>query len=262
MFQPDNVRKGRAERVVLVSVPKSGTHLVSRLLEGLGYTLHWRLMHEVPEVTEPESWSRDLLEQPPGTCLIVHRLTPALLPWAFARDWHDGSSIRVLFHYRDPRDVVISGLHALLDPRRYSRNLTAQSFILAEMLAARTSLRERLDFLFEAPPGVAGAIDPMALFRKLTWLLLHPRVLSTRFEALIGPEGGGDAETQRREVERVAAHLGVDADPAAVAGGLFDPGSVTFRRGRIGQWRELFTPAQAAAFGERYGDILGRYGYA
>jgi hypothetical protein len=252
-----------AERVVLVSIPKSGTHLVSRLLEGMGYTLRWRLMHEVPEVSEPESWRRDLLEQPAGTCLIVHKLTPGLLPWVFARDWHDGQSIKVLLHYRDPRDVVISGLNALADPRGYSRKLTPQSFILSEMLAARSGLGEQLDFLLgEAPEGLAGTLDPVGLFRTLSWLRLHPRVLPVRFEALVGPEGGGDAEAQLREVERVAGHLGVDADPAVLAAGLYDRKSLTFHRGRIGRWRELFTPQQTQAFEERYGDILGRYGYA
>jgi hypothetical protein len=87
-------------------------------------------------------------------------------------------------------------------------------------------------------------------------------VLPVRYEALVGPEGGGDAEAQLREVERVVAHLGIEADPAALAAGLYDRNSLTFHRGRIGRWRELFTPRQTAAFAERYGDILGRYGYA
>ena len=52
------------------------------------------------------------------------------------------------------------------------------------------------------------------------------------------------------------------ADPAAVAGNLFNPAARTFHRGRIGRWKDHFSSRHRALFNERHGAIAELYGYA
>ena len=85
-----------------------------------------------------------------------------------------------------------------------------------------------------------------------------------RFEDLVGPGGGGSEEAQRLAVERVAAHLGVEVGEGttrAVEEDLFGVGR-TFRRGRIGGWREEFTAEHERALAEgALGPLLAELGY-
>ncbi len=84
-----------------------------------------------------------------------------------------------------------------------------------------------------------------------------------RFEDLVGPEGGGSAEAQRRAVGSVAAHLGLEADEATlerVGRSIFGAGQ-TFRKGTIGGWKEEFSGEHERAAEEVVGPLLAELGY-
>jgi hypothetical protein len=89
-------------------------------------------------------------------------------------------------------------------------------------------------------------------------------VCVVRFEALVGPRGGGTKEEQISELGRMAAFLRPDLDRdglAEAADGLFDPSSPTFRSGQAGDWRQHFLPEDVEAFKDVAGDLLIRLGY-
>jgi hypothetical protein len=93
---------------------------------------------------------------------------------------------------------------------------------------------------------------------------LDTPVLLLRFEDLVGPAGGGDADRQRTALVDLYAHLGLDVDAAWIdqlQERVFSDRSPTFRRGAIGGWREVFDEETAAVFDEEAGHLLVRLGY-
>ena len=85
-----------------------------------------------------------------------------------------------------------------------------------------------------------------------------------RFEDLVGAKGGGSADRQRRTVESLYAYIGLDVDRAfvdRVCEELFSPSSPTFRRGAVGQWRDVFEPRTIELFAREAGPALAPYGY-
>jgi hypothetical protein len=87
--------------------------------------------------------------------------------------------------------------------------------------------------------------------------------MMVKFEDLVGPRGGGSAETQKRTVERVARHVGLEPEERmmrTVEENIFGV-SNTFRKGQIGGWREEFSEEHARAAREIAGPLLVKLGY-
>ena len=87
--------------------------------------------------------------------------------------------------------------------------------------------------------------------------------LTTSFEKLIGPQGGGTREEQIAELGRIADHVGLRHSPALlgqIADAVFG-GTKTFRKGTIGTWAADFTDDHKRAFKEVAGDALIAMGY-
>ncbi len=80
----------------------------------------------------------------------------------------------------------------------------------------------------------------------------------------MGPQGGGSAEAQRTEIKNIAQHLGLSLSPEQVkmiASRLFGQVGATFRRGRMGAWREMFRVEHRALFKGVAGRRLVELGY-
>ena len=74
----------RAPVVLVVSLPKSGTHLVGELVKAFGYEVYGPSgPGGFGEPLPPELFEKmatDLGAIPPNTCIVLHRLRPARLP--------------------------------------------------------------------------------------------------------------------------------------------------------------------------------------
>lgn len=157
---------------------------------------------------------------------------------------------------RDPRDLIYSELKFFLNTKRlalhdYYRQLSVEQGL--------TSIIQGVT------PGPSSPSQPgirELLQGYLPWCSL-PYVLLTRFEDLVGPQGGGDAQAQRREITRIADHLEISLtfnEITHVADNLFG-GTHTFRKGVIGSWKEAFKPEHRSAVKEHIGDLLVELGY-
>jgi hypothetical protein len=226
-------------------VPKSGTHLLERVL-----CLHPRLYrHWTPTITERTMWKRSL--EPvldglrPGEILLTH------LHYAAERaEIVRNSGVRMLFLIRDPRDAAISQtfyiahkpdhpLYAEEYAKRFQRILDG----VVEADHKRVSLRERL-------------------IRFSGWL--DGDCLVIRFEDLIGARGGGDDVKQMETLRQIFDYIEIQVDDAwlqDLRSQLFSETSPTFRKGAIGAWKAQFTPEVKSMFKAAVGDILIRYGY-
>lgn len=255
--------------VVVVSLKKSGTNLVARMMTDVfGYRcighgirdsfdeVLTRLQAKDSGVSNRRSlFSRPgmmlevLEEYPPQTCLFLHGLEVG----SHLQDWCSKGEPRLLFNYRDPRDSLLSLVNYLLQRAKEPYSQFARNVIFAEILKAMPSASAQLDF------AIAHMGEHVEKYNQNSWLLFHPSVAKLSFEELVGTDGGGSESQQRATILRVGEYLGIA--PRDEEFRLFDPSVRTFYRGQIGAWRDVFSLEQAKTFGRLYGDVLRTYGY-
>ena len=111
-------------------------------------------------------------------------------------------------------------------------------------------------------PG-AGFLAPLAeRYRLMEGWLRYPGALTLRFEDLVGGAGGGSREAQVSSLRELCDLLDIDDVSVAeeVAERIFG-GSSTFRKGRIGGWRESFSSAHLELMADGV-DWLEPWGYS
>jgi hypothetical protein len=175
--------------------------------------------------------------------------------WRIAREL----GARVVFVTRDPRDQVVSHVFHY----RSHHDHPLHPFFRDQVPDLGDAIMAAIRGFGPGPHGHLA--DVATFFGYFTPWIGRPGVFHTTFERLVGPRGGGSAAVQRTEVGRLLRHLGFPL-PArlcapAVAQRVFAPSSPTFRKGRIGDWANHFTPRHKEAFKEVAGRLLIDLGY-
>jgi hypothetical protein len=320
---------GRAERVIVISLMKSGTHLLQELMVALGYRVygHVRITPQARPaldqdtrgrvarmvydegtldrlLSEPEpvfneaadqawealAWSwqlrfgmplatwystalintglveqacrrtagSDFAQTPAGICWFLHEFDITKIDGHFLHEWAVTGEPRIIFNYRDPRDVVLSMVNFLggATGRGLSAFNNLQTF--KSILVSKSTLEERITYALTDDSFPCNRND----FKRMQWLLHHPDVCKTTFEELAGPQGGGTADSQLQATARLLDFLGIkEQSPQDVTGKLFNRHAFSFHRGQIGDWREAFTDKHCRLAEARFGDVLPLYGY-
>ena len=182
----------------------------------------------------------------PGSVVSAH-----LPDSGVARELLDELGYRMALIVRDPRDVAVSFAD-------FVSNLPAHW--LHERFAAAPADQR----LLWAIDGIPGELDDIATrTRRVTGWRTWPAAHVVRFEDLIGPSGGGDAQVQAESLMALVAHSDatVSLEAATAAGPRLFGGTRTFRRGQLGGWREHFEPVHIARMKELAGDLLVELGY-
>jgi sulfotransferase 6B1 len=265
-------------RIVANSIPKSGTNLLGRLLTLLGFEqtsemgirsrlvagpfaparklLRARSAEKVTiGVVSPQRIDRQWLERrlsrvADGYFVTAHCVYSPELASLFA-----GEQMRVVCILRDPRDVAVSQMHHI---KQRKEHFAHDAFLKLP------SDSERL--LVSIRGGELGGRRLQSLderYRQFLGWQDDNNAMMVKFEDLVGPRGGGSAETQRRTVERVAWHVGLEPDErmiSTVEENIFGV-SNTFRKGQIGGWREEFSAEHERAAREIAGPMLVELGY-
>lgn len=253
------LRPGPPPRVLANSLPKSGTHLVTALLDRLPdmrFSGHHLTAYDVVR-DGAHDWTalrRRLASVRTGQYVSAH--LPAS-PELFALLGELG--YRCLFAVRDPRDAAVSDMHYIL---RFPYHP------LHERLRAMASDDERLTAVITGMAGERAGVPllesmPDRLDAYLGWLDA-PATRVIRFERLVGSRGGGDDASQLAEIRDIAGHVGrplTGAQVAEVAAAVWSPSSSTFRRGAIGDWTGCFTAEHRALVARLAGRQLGALGY-
>ncbi len=238
--------------VLLTTVPKCGTNILRELfrdIPGLNYLQEMRRNDQ----TEPAELDA-ALSRAEGMWVVGHIPYSDGIAEAVA-----ARSARVVFAFRDPRAYVISLAHHI---HRFDTHVMHEHF--------RANLQDMEDSIEAVIRGVHLGVgrflpDVATYFRRFDGWRSFPAAYTTTFEEIVGPKGGGDLESQRRAVDDILRHVGFEPlSPRAVellADLMFYTASPTFRRGRIDDWKERFTPRLKAAFKETAGDLLVDLGY-
>jgi hypothetical protein len=207
-------------------------------------------------ISAGDFYSSPFAATPPRIAWYWHQLRPGHFDGQFTNEWYAGDGPPLILNVRDPRDCLISIINFIEGKTTHGFGNFAERQIYNRVLSTCRTWDQKLDVALR-DPHFPGATE----FADVIWLWRHPDVVSVRYEDLIGPRGGGTDEAQIDSVARVLDHIGSDADPAALAKGLYSEHSWSFYAGTQGGWRDVFSPRMRAAFADRYAQVLEIFGY-
>jgi hypothetical protein len=208
------------------------------------------------EQAQRRSASSDFADTPSGVCWVLPELDVKRLDGRFIREWSSTGEPRIVFNYRDPRDVLLSMVNFLVGRTRQGVGTFSEFQIFARILESKQTLDEQLSYAL-CDPSFPGAGD----FERALWLLHHPNVCKVSFEELVGPDGGGSVDAQRRAVGHILDFVDAAGDPDTLAQRLYRRDAFSFYKGRIGAWRDVFSREHLKLFERRFGEVLSLYGY-
>jgi hypothetical protein len=242
------------------SFPKSGTHLLTQVLQGFP-EIGPAVDSGMPAVVTFEGDSGR--ERPPTEILAdLQRLLPGDLSYGHLHALPQVVELlcqpgyAAYFILRDPRDVVVSHVHYVteIEPNHIHHRYYAEVLQNFDQ-RLRTSILGLPDENIPFP-------DIYQRFAPYLGWLEHPEVPCLRFE---------DFVTSRQETLRLVFDHAVQRGfPAALqrteaikilADNIDPQRSPTFRSGKIGGWQAQFSLENKTLFKEVAGDLLVRLGY-
>lgn len=240
------------------AMPKSGSHLIIQVLQGLTRIGPF-VNPGFPPVNRTED-NRLLSEK--GILANIYQMKPGDIGYGYlnANQQYiqalNRPGMASVFVYRDPRDMIIShvfyatemfedhGMH-----RYYTENLETMEERISAAINGVTEKGSELK-------SVKARYDAYQ-----DWLS-QPKILSLRFEDLILDQEGAFNQLLNFLEEngfksRIERNQAVELLAAAIA----PKKSGTFRKGKPGNWREYFTQGNIDNFKEVTGDLLVQLGY-
>jgi hypothetical protein len=274
------------KRIIVNTVPHSGTHLVSSILDIIGYShalqFHWKTLSFGKVVL---NWRTSLLPGNNGVNntenkFYVSVASPQLVradlikniikkiknnKYLLSHIPHSDIFANILTELnftgitiiRDPRDMILSMLnHIETRPHHFAFDT------LFDKLATR---RERLEAI--ADGTIIFNTDGNRSFGNLKQMMnsILPwakadNFIFLKFEDLVGAMGGGSADVQFQSIQRILNHLNGDhLDIEEIAKNCFGK-SGTFRKGKINRWKTEMNVDEKEIF-KKYDDCIVSLGY-
>lgn len=252
---------GELERAPIVlgnAMPKSGSHLIIQVLQGLT-RLGPFINPGFPPVNRSED-NRKLSDE--AVLANIQRMRPGDIGYGYisAAEPFVSALTRLhratIFVYRDPRDMIVSHIF-------YATQMHPGHWMRRYYTEVLHSMEERINAAITGVEEPGSELTPIRRRYEgyLGWLE-QPNVLSLRFEDLILDRPAA--------LERLLDYLKLRgfnlrmprASAIAVLEAAIAPKkSGTFRKGQPGNWREHFTDANKELFKEKAGDLLFALGY-
>jgi hypothetical protein len=240
------------------AMPKSGSHLIIQVLQGLGHIGPF-INPGLPPVNRAEDNSllpesevlANIQAMKPGD--IGYGYLHARQPFINALTAPGRAAV---FVYRDPRDMVISHIF-------YATEIHPGHNMHHYYTDKLQNMEERIN------AAISGVDEPgselsgvRAKYEKYLEWLNQTEVLSLRFEDLILKRDEAlnhlleylELRGYKSNLPRLQAIEGIKSAIAPRRSG-------TFRKGKPGNWQEYFSPANKSIFKRETGDLLIRMGY-
>ena len=223
--------------VFLMSIPKAGTHMLIRLLGLMG------LERSSDRDPRPGTWCTPVGYEYHAPCREL-----------LANDWFNPLGRHLFFRspaifvYRNPLDIAVSELDWFVKPEH--------SF--SGYLNCCTDDRERLSRLI-ADDSVMGSIRDR-INRYAGWMNFG-NVIPVSYEELVGASGGGEDAQQADSIWALQLKLHIVGCPENYGRQLYDRGSATFSKGKIGRHKECFTDEHWTALDTLPQDFMRALGY-
>ena len=251
-------------RVLVNTLPKSGTHLLSKAVELLGYREHFDnpdTVNQSPMFLNYREAKNALAgytfsEQEAQPSIPIGTLVPFYVPASIVRQWlafilpgrymlghitwtaNLGPILAELgFRHiaiiRDPRAVVASLLAFILD----TRGMPKPHFLEADFKIR--SSRQQLDLILNGGYADQAGLQIQSfaeIYRAMLAWQQDPDCLLVRFEDLIGSQGGGSDEKQQLVIAKIADHLHQPLITPMPT--VYSTSARTFRQGKVDGWKE------------------------
>jgi hypothetical protein len=264
------------EKVIVNSLPKSGTHLVAHCLNLFGFKrshhigsgmvirndakkLIRRIMSlpishgHIVGVDTPTEVSKRLVNRRlnstlNGEYITAHiGYTDNILTSALNQDF------KPILVTRDPRAVINSFVHYVLKEKKHILHNKFKNH----------SQTERYKIALE------GYADGRIFLQSMKARCLaievwrtHRNVLSIKFEDLIGSKGGGDDAKQNNMLIEICQFVGANkSDIENVSNNLFGSEGMTFRKGRTDSWKQEIPEIILPTINGELSSILEEWGY-
>jgi sulfotransferase 6B1 len=230
----------KTDPILIMSIPKCGTHLLARCLA----LMTVRPVANLSVIgSGPQDIALDKIPAMPNHEILLDHIPYS--PEASAVIKKRG--IKAFFIYRDPRDQVVSMTHWVLSKPEYYQQFN------------------KLHNKPNSFPIVLSALikDVYKQYEPFLLWLQDPSVISVKYEDLVGPKGGGSAEIQEQKIFAFAERLQMPIGTKRfdwVINEMYGK-SGTFREGKIGGWRSLFTDEIKLHFKKSAGKLLITLGY-
>lgn len=240
------------------AMPKSGSHLIIQVLQGLT-----RIGPFVNPGFPPVNRSEANAKLPVGAVLAnLKHMRPGDIAYGYVAAREPYLSLlaqpgrATIFVFRDPRDVIIS--HVFYATEMHPGH--GMHHYYTEVL---TNMEERIDAAIQGVQEPGSELSSIrAKYQAYLGWLDQPDVLCLRFEELILEQQAAlgrilDYLQGRGFTPSVGRTESIDALTDAIK----PRKSGTFRKGQPGNWEEHFTQANKAHFKATAGDLLIRLGY-
>lgn len=267
----------KLDRVLVNSLPKSGTHLLAKAMEIFGYEEHFSDRSKLQDDSEFETpiflnrgWALKALKKEkitPNTekssgQIPIGSLSDLYVEKDILKRWLNaiktGKYIlghlprtpilnpvlrEINYHHvfiiRDPRAVIASSLPFFLDTGK----MPGQHFLEEDLKPL--SEKERFNFILEGGFAEKAGVKIKSfaeVYRSMLAWREEPGCLFLHFEDLVGEAGRGSNEKQKDVIKKIASHLGVSFDDKIQEKlkGIYNPDSRTFRKGKIDAWKNSF----------------------
>ncbi len=251
----------KKDKVMCVTIPKSGTHLLLKCLTLMG----------VKDISydywiEPRVRYFNDLSQP-----IPENLKKAFaskykkaferhLPYTReAEEFLNNQCFASFFMIRDPRAQLISQAKTFQGARIGGSKRSIENFALDMLLARKENflpLKAHLQHK-NLPDHIVISMADLFIkrgfenfYKLFTPWMKAKNFYTVRFERLVGEKGGGSRKEQIEEIMTIAQRMNVTLSPAKITeicNNLFGD-SGTFRQGQIDSWKKYFTPKIKTAF--------------
>lgn len=262
--------KIKSTRILVNSLPKSGTHLLTNTVELFGYydyaanpnTLkqntpvnfdYREVKNALNETTLKAQGAISIgsLSPLPVSPLIFEQwlkpvqskeyivghisYSPSLSPLLTRLNYHH------LFIIRDPRAVLPSLLSFILNPQ----GIPKKHFLEADLKPM--SQAQRLDFILEGGYAAKAATTVKSfahVYRDMLKWQQDPNCLVIRFEELVGEQGGGSKERQKQVIKNIASHINSPFNETINnnLSKIYNTSSPTFRIGQVDSWKSSMQP--------------------
>tara|TARA_Y100001970_G_scaffold278738_1_gene384893 strand:+ start:5118 stop:5969 length:852 start_codon:yes stop_codon:yes gene_type:complete len=279
------------KRIFVNTVPHSGTHFLTALLERVGYKhsvykntyymekpffrrnqkagINWRtatLLQEKLKISSKKDINVSVSAPVKITSSTYKSLFKVLkkgnfiighVPYSKEADLiHQGMLDCTLSIIRDPRDMILSMMRHVKEREVHH----AHKYLFKVLTNDRDrffAIAEGYNNQYGNLIGVDAMINSILDWEKTT------NSLCLRFEEVIGPKGGGSEEIQLKVLNNLFSFLEVDISKRKIkkiAEESFGKAS-TFRKGGINGWKDSISLEDNNLFEQKYSSILERTSY-
>ncbi len=226
----------------LISIPKSGTHLLYRLTEIFGYK-SGIILNDPPS---PGKWY--CLEYSNSHTSAKDFFIDSVRRGPFGNRHHPFPISPAIFIYRNPLDILVS------EANYYHKD----GKTVFHGYFSNRSFEERLLTLIDDPWLLGSIRDRIGNF--IPWLEFQ-NVIPISFEELVGAAGGGSEKAQAMLIWSLQLKLHIPGNPKCFGEKLFNKNSPTFHEGRIGSFKKYFTENAYEKFNDLPQNFMAQLGY-